>query len=67
MTENSFDRETIMKDTKYQFGDGVLSDGEKTSWWFIGIIIGLGMNFIAFIIFYMFHKREHLKRLSSKI
>ena len=65
MTENSFDRRAIMNDTNYQYGDG--ESLRNTSWSFIGVLIGLAMNFIAFIIFYFFHRREYLKQLSSKI
>lgn len=31
----------------------------KKSWWIIGMILGLFMNFVAFLVFHMFHIREH--------
>ena len=31
----------------------------KTTWWIIGLILGLFMNFVAFLVFHMFHIREY--------
>ena len=65
MSETSFDRKAVLNDSEYQYGD--IDGGKSAPWYFIGLLIGLGMNFFAFVFFYVFHKREHLKQVSSKI
>ena len=62
MTE--FDRNDIMRENNYNFDNDALesSYSSQKSWWFIGILIGFVMNFIAFLSFYVFHKREHFKK-----
>lgn len=58
------DRADILDKTNYQFNmDGAESTtSSKKSWWVIGLLIGFGMNFIAFLMFYIFHKHTHVKR-----
>jgi hypothetical protein len=48
-------------DDQYNFdNDKKMSDHtSKKSWWIIGFILGLFTNFVAFLIFHMFHIREH--------
>jgi len=67
MTE--FDRADIIDKTNYQFDmNGKESDASsKKSWWIIGLIIGFGMNFLAFLMFYIFHKQQSLKKSYTKI
>jgi hypothetical protein len=62
MTE--FDRNDIMRENNYNFNNDALENlySSQKSWWFIGILIGFVMNFIAFLSFYVFHKREHFKK-----
>lgn len=58
------DRADIIDKTNYQFKmDGVEGDtSSKKSWWIIGILIGFIMNFIAFLTFYVFHKRKSAEK-----
>ena len=58
------DRADIIDKTNYQFdmNGKESSSSSKKSWWVIGLIIGFGMNFLAFLIFYIFHKRKYLKK-----
>ena len=62
MTE--FDRNDIMRENNYNFNKDApeSSYSSQKSWWLIGILIGFIMNFIAFLAFYVFHKREHFKK-----
>ena len=39
----------------------------KKNLWVVGLLIGFSLNFVVFVVYYIFHKREYLKRLSSKI
>lgn len=66
MTE--LDRADILDKTSYQFNMDASKSGtgSKKSWWVIGLLIGLTMNFIAFVLFYFFHKREYLKKTAYK-
>ena len=59
------DRADIIDKTNYQFNmSGEQSSASsKKSWWVIGLLIGFGMNFLAFLIFYMYHKNQHSKRV----
>ena len=61
---SSLDRESIRSDSNYQFDETKKSPDHtsKKSWWIIGIIIGLIMNFLAFLIFHIFHSKEHMKK-----
>jgi hypothetical protein len=62
---SSLTRETILDESKYQFNETKKSSdhSSKKSWWIIGIVIGLLMNFLAFLIFHIFHSKEHIKSL----
>ncbi len=63
MTE--FDRADILDKTNYQFdmnGEESTTSSKK-SWWVIGLLIGFGMNFLAFLMFYVFHKKEYVKKI----
>ena len=56
-----YDRDYVLNESEYQF-DNTKKQSDHTSkksWWVIGILIGLVMNFIAFLIFHSFHAREH--------
>jgi hypothetical protein len=59
-----YDRADILDKTNYQFDlNGKESDtSSKKSWWIIGILIGFIMNFIAFLTFYVFHKRKSAEK-----
>ena len=64
MTE--FDREAVMNETQKSTPYASESSySSKKSWWVIGLLIGFVMNFIAFLMFYVFHKREHFKKVMS--
>jgi hypothetical protein len=62
-----FDREAVMNDTNYKFNTYAeeSSYSSKKSWWIIGLLIGLVTNFLAFLMFYVFHKREHFKKVMT--
>ena len=65
---SEFNRGDILDKHNYQFdmsGEESTTSSKK-SWWVIGLIIGFGMNLIAFLLFYIFHKREHVKKIISK-
>lgn len=62
----NFDRASILDETNYQFNmEGNPHDSSsKKSWWTIGLLIGLSMNFIAFVIMYFYYKGQYLKKMS---
>ena len=51
----------IINESQYQFDNSKKksSYSSKKSWWIIGLIIGLAMNFIAFLIFHIYHVKRH--------
>lgn len=59
-----FDRADIIDKTNYHFdlNGKESSSSSKKSWWVIGLVIGLVMNFLAFLMFYVFHKKKYVKK-----
>jgi len=56
-----YDRNHVLNETEYQFDNTKKRSDHtsKKSWWIIGLLIGLVMNFISFFIFHSFHMNEH--------
>ena len=65
MSETSFDRASVIDNTNYlvDFSKDHTDENSKKPWWLIGITIGLTMNFLVFLFFYIYHKRNHLKSM----
>ena len=59
-----FDIADIIDKTNYHFdlNGKESSSSSKKSWWVIGLVIGLVMNFLAFLMFYIFHKKKYVKK-----
>ena len=62
-----FDRGDIIDRYNYQFDANAeaSNDKSKKSLLVIGILLGLFMNFLAFLIFFMFHKQQTFKKVSN--
>lgn len=62
----TLDRNHVLNEADYQFDKNKKKSDHtsKKSWWIIGILIALSMNFVAFFIFHFFHIKQHsLKNL----
>ncbi len=59
------DRASLIYNTEYLIDKTKEPAGpdSKKSWWMIGITIGFVMNFLVFLFFYIYHRRNHLKHL----
>ena len=60
----TYDRDHVINENEYQFDNTKKRSDHtsKKSWWVIGILIGLVMNFVAFFIFHVFHTNEHTRK-----
>lgn len=58
------DRDSIRSDSQHYFDNSKKKSDHtsKKSWWIIGIIIALVMNFIAFFIFHAFHLKQNTRK-----
>jgi hypothetical protein len=68
------DRIELLRTTNYQFNENgeVGTVDSSKSYWIMGLLIGMYLNLIVFIVYYSFHRRSnkvkenHIKNVHQK-